>query len=252
MNGLLPAEIALGDGATLGGNGTIAGFAAASGSTVAPGNSIGTLHVAGSLAFGTGSTYQVELGTPGTSDLIAAGGQALLGGNVQALLGSGFQPILGASYTILTAQGGITASFESDTATSSDFGSLDAAFPFLSPDLSYSANAVTLTLDRSAIPFAAAGITPNETATGFGADGLALASPLAGALAALDLGSAAAALDSLPARSMPRPSPCCSNNRPICAMPPMPGCARPSAVAHRMQHRRSSRPRRCPEIPARA
>ena len=59
-------------------------------------------------------------------------------------------------------------------------------FPFLSPDLSYSANAVTLTLDRSAIPFAAAGITPNETAAGFGADGLALTSPLAGALAALD------------------------------------------------------------------
>ena len=197
VNGLLPAEIALGNGATLGGNGTIAGFAAASGSTVAPGNSIGTLHVAGSLAFGTGSTYQVELGAPGTSDLIAAGGQALLGGNVQALLGSGFQPLLGASYTILTAQGGITASFESDTASNSDFGSLDSMFPFLSPDLSYSANAVTLTLDRSAIPFAAAGITPNETAAGFGADGLAFTSPLAGALAALDLSTAAAALDSL-------------------------------------------------------
>ena len=70
-------------------------------------------------------------------------------------------------------------------------------FPFLSPDLSYSANAVTLTLDRSAIPFAAAGITPNETAAGFGADGLAFTSPLTGALAALDLSSAAPALDSL-------------------------------------------------------
>ena len=80
VNGLLPASIFLGDGATLGGNGTIAGFAAASGSTVAPGNSIGTLHTVGSLVFGPGSTYQVELGAPGTSDLIAAGGQALLGG----------------------------------------------------------------------------------------------------------------------------------------------------------------------------
>ncbi len=197
VNGMLPASIFLGDGATLGGNGTIAGFAAASGSTVAPGNSIGTLHTVGGLVFGPGSTYQVELGAPGTSDLIAAGGQAMLGGHVQALLGSGFQPILGASYTILTAQGGITATFASDTASNSDFGSLDAMFPFLSPDLSYSANAVTLTLDRSAIPFAAAGITPNETAAGFGADGLAFTSPLTGALAALDLSSAAPALDSL-------------------------------------------------------
>jgi outer membrane autotransporter protein len=56
---------------------------------------------------------------------------------------------------------------------------------------------VTLTLDRSAVPFAAAGITPNETAAGFGADGLALTSPLAGALTALDRNSAAVALDSL-------------------------------------------------------
>jgi len=197
VNGVLPASIFLGNGATLGGNGTIAGFAAASGSIVAPGNSIGTLHTVGGLAFGPGSTYQVQLGAPGNSDLIAAGGQALLGGHVQALLGSGFQPILGASYTILTAQGGITATFESDTASSSDFGNLDAAFPFLSPDLSYSANAVTLTLDRSAVPFAAAGIAPNETAAGFGADGLALTSPLAGALTALDRNSAAVALDSL-------------------------------------------------------
>ena len=76
VNGVLPASIFLGNGATLGGNGTIAGFAAASGSTVAPGNSIGTLHTVGGLAFGPGSTYQVELGAPGKSDLIAVGGQA--------------------------------------------------------------------------------------------------------------------------------------------------------------------------------
>ena len=92
VNGVLPAEIALGKGATLGGNGMIASFAAAAGSTVSPGDSIGTLHVVDSAAFGPGSTYEAQLGAPGTSDLIAIDGQAFLAGHLLALPAAGFEP----------------------------------------------------------------------------------------------------------------------------------------------------------------
>ncbi|HEX4570531.1 MAG TPA: autotransporter domain-containing protein, partial [Dongiaceae bacterium] len=197
VNGVLPAEIALGKGATLGGNGMIASFAAAAGSTVSPGDSIGTLHVVDSAAFGPGSTYEAQLGAPGTSDLVAIDGQAFLAGHLLALPAAGFEPVLGASYTVLTAEGGITARFSPDTSFGPAFGNIAATYPFLAPALSYSADAVDLTIARSDIPFAAAGETPNEFAAGGGADGLALSSPVATALLPLNQTSAATAFDSL-------------------------------------------------------
>ena len=193
----MPAGIALGKGATLGGNGMIASFAAAAGSTVSPGDSIGTLHVVDSAAFGPGSTYEAQLGAPGTSDLIAIDGQAFLAGHLLALPAAGFEPVLGASYTVLTAEGGITARFSPDTSFGPAFGNIAATYPFLAPALSYSADAVDLTIARSDIPFAAAGETPNEFAAGGGADGLALTSPVATALLPLNQTSAATAFDSL-------------------------------------------------------
>jgi outer membrane autotransporter protein len=197
VNGVLPATILLADGATLGGDGMVASFAAAAGSTLSPGNSIGALDVVGSVAFGPGSVYRAELGAPGISDLIAAGGEALLAGTVEPVPGAGFQPKLDAGYTILTAGGGVIGDFKLDDSALGSFGDLQASYPFLSPILTTSSDAVLLVMTRSGVSFAAAGATSNETAVGGAADGLSLTDPIVGALAALDRAGAAKAFDSL-------------------------------------------------------
>ena len=56
----------------------------AKGGVIAPGNSIGTLTPGGNYVQDLGSIYEVELGAPGQSDLIAVGGQVTLGGRVEA------------------------------------------------------------------------------------------------------------------------------------------------------------------------
>jgi outer membrane autotransporter protein len=155
------------NGGTLKGNGTTGTVAVNSGGTVAPGNSIGTLNVAGNVGFAAGSTYQVEVDAAGNSDKIAASGSAALnGGTVQIVAAAGTYGT-SSSYTILTATGGVTGKF--DTAASN--------FVFLTPSLSYGANAVTLTLAQAPPPtpatptpapivtFPSVAVTPNQVAS---------------------------------------------------------------------------------------
>ncbi|MDO8401098.1 MAG: autotransporter outer membrane beta-barrel domain-containing protein [Bradyrhizobium sp.] len=110
VNGTLPSVVTV-DGGYLGGTGTVGGLVVNNGGTVAPGNSIGTINVAGNVAFNAGSTYQVEINAAGQSDRIAATGAATLnGGTVQIVpLGTGF--LANTQYTIVTAAGGVTGSF---------------------------------------------------------------------------------------------------------------------------------------------
>lgn len=153
VNGSLGGTLDVASGGTLKGNGTVGDVSAASGSVVAPGNSIGTL-TAGSYTSASGSTYQAEIDTSGHSDLIHATGTATLnGGTVEAIpTGSGvFLP--GMSYTILTADGGITGTFDSTTVGD---GSL-----FLGSALSYDANNVTLSLTQ-AHDFDSVALTHNQ------------------------------------------------------------------------------------------
>jgi outer membrane autotransporter protein len=195
VNGVLPASFALDSGTTLGGNGIIGNLAAATGSTIAPGNSVGTLQVAGDLVLAPGANYEVQLGAPGTSDLISAGGQALLAGTVTATPVTGFVPLGGASYTILTANGGVSGSFDPAVDTNNMFGTTSAAYPFLLPALGYTATAVTLTLGRSSVPFTSAAATPNELATATAADATGLGNGLVDALAGLNTATLPAALN---------------------------------------------------------
>jgi outer membrane autotransporter protein len=195
VNGVLPASILLDSGTALGGNGMVANLAAASGSIVAPGNSTATLQVVNGLAMAPGAEYEIQLGAPGSSTLISVGGQAMLGGTVAASLAPGFVPRGGANYTILTAAGGVTGNFNPTVATGGLFGTAAATYPFLLPQLSTSANTVTLTLARSSVKFTSAGGTPNEIATATGADGTSLANGLVDALAGLNDGSLPAALN---------------------------------------------------------
>lgn len=118
--------------------------------TIAPGTAgtIGTLTFRGNLILASASTYLVDLSTTGASDLIRVqattfngttptNGQANIGGR----LGLGFTNALRAnqSWTILTAQGGITGRFDTPGAISA----------ILTPRLTYTANAVQLAIDAA-------------------------------------------------------------------------------------------------------
>ena len=144
VNGSLAGSIVtVGSGASLGGTGTVGGVVATSGATVAPGNSIGTLTVAGNVSFAAGSLYAVEANAGGQADRLAAGGSAALnGGTVQVTAANGtYDPRTRA--TVLTAAGGVTGQFAGVTAN----------LAFLTPSLTYTANAVDLTLTRNDIAF---------------------------------------------------------------------------------------------------
>jgi outer membrane autotransporter protein len=191
VNGALASSTVTVQGGILGGSGTVGGIVANVGGTVAPGNSIGTLNVAGNVSFGSGSIYQVEVNAAGQSDRIAATGTVMLnGGTVQVLNAPGSQA-LGQHYTILTAGGGVTGSFAGLTQAA------PGATPFLSFGLVYDLNAVYLDVGRSSLAFAAVGQTPNQISAGRGLDSLPPASPLASAVAGLDVPSARAAFDQL-------------------------------------------------------
>ncbi len=172
-------------GARLQGGGTLGGLAASG--TVAPGNSIGTMHVSGDVSFSSGSTFEVEVDDTGLSDLLTADGSATLtGGSVLAMpLPGNYPPSY--QYTILTATGGVTGAFD-DVASSS---------AFFSPELTYDANNVYLTLTQVA-DFAAIGNTPNQKATGAAIQNLGSGNPVFDAVVAIaDESEARAAFDNL-------------------------------------------------------
>ncbi len=138
VNGSLASAVNVGADAVLSGAGTVGGLAVADRGIVAPGNSIGTLNVAGNVAFGPGSFYEVEVDPAGTADRIAATGKATLsGGTVRVLAEDGsYRPAT--SYRILTAENGVDGRFANVTSN----------FAFLTPSLAYDPNQVVLTLIR--------------------------------------------------------------------------------------------------------
>ena len=98
-------------GATLGGSGTIGATTILSGGTLAPGPSTtpGTMTVAGNLAFQSGAFYLVQV-NPTTASITNVSGAASLAGTVQAIFAPGV--FLERSYTILSAAGGRTGTFD--------------------------------------------------------------------------------------------------------------------------------------------
>ena len=107
------------DGGTLGGNATFGGLAINDGGTIAPGNSIGTIISTDDVAFNSGGIYQAEINTDGQSDLIATTGAASIdpaGATLYViLLDPNVVPASFSTYTVLTAQGGVTGEFASIT-----------------------------------------------------------------------------------------------------------------------------------------
>jgi uncharacterized protein with beta-barrel porin domain len=106
VNGVINGLVTVNAGGTLGGTGTIDNVIV-NGGVLAPGNSIGTLNVAGSLTFSAASSYMVEIsGT--SSDLTRVTGAATLGGATVVVIPIG---TVAKQYTILTATGGVTDTF---------------------------------------------------------------------------------------------------------------------------------------------
>jgi len=140
-------------GGSVGGTGTFAGLNILSGGKVAPGNSIGTLNV-GNIVFNTGSIYEVEVNAAGQSDLVNATGTATINGGTVSVQAASGDYGSSTTYTILTATGGRTGTFDGVTSN----------FAFLDPSLAYDANNVFLTLERNTRAFASLAQTANQLA----------------------------------------------------------------------------------------
>jgi T5SS/PEP-CTERM-associated repeat protein len=116
------------------GTGSIGTLNIHSGGTFAPGNSIGTTNVA-NATFNPGSVYEVELNASGQSDFLnAAGPVTINGGEVRVTPYPDYRT--GIAYTIITAGGGVTGTFDS----------VISPTIFFTGNLSYIGNNVLLTL----------------------------------------------------------------------------------------------------------
>jgi outer membrane autotransporter protein len=96
-------------GGTLGGNGTVGPTTIFTGGALSPGNSVGTLTVNGNLVFTVASLYMVEV-EGNTADRTNVSGTAALAGTVGVSYLGGHPA---RSYTILSAAGGRTGTFDS-------------------------------------------------------------------------------------------------------------------------------------------
>jgi outer membrane autotransporter protein len=159
VNGSIVGPLTLNNGAELKGNGSV-GTVIGNGGILAPGNSIGTLTVTGNLTQ-NGTTYQVEANALGQSDRINVVGRATISGNsIVQVLGQPGTYARNTTYTILSANGGITGTYSGVTSN----------FAFLLPRLSYDANTVFLTLVSTQGAFSIAAQTLNQYQAGLALD----------------------------------------------------------------------------------
>jgi subtilase-type serine protease len=158
VNGSITSAVMVNNGGTLGGNGTVGTTTVNSGGTLAPGNSIGAISIAGNLVLGAGAIYRVEV-SPADADFTNVSGTAQLAGTVQLVFGPG--AYTSRNYTILTAAGGRSGTFDS-VQTFNLPPALQASLSYTSTDVLL----VTLTSGISLLP----GLTPNQLAVGAAQD----------------------------------------------------------------------------------
>lgn len=152
----IAGSVQVDSGGALAGQGTVNGnVTAASGGTIAPGaaSPFSTLNVTGNTQFNSGSFFNVNVNAAGQSDKLALGGAATLTGGIVQVLTPAGNYAAQTSYTILTA----------GTRNSTTFAGVTDYSIFLAPSLSYpSQQQAVLTL--TALPFASAAGTANQTA----------------------------------------------------------------------------------------
>ena len=160
-------------GGILGGNGTVGGVVAQAGGTVAPGNSIGKLTVAGNYAQASGSIFEVQLTSTDQADRIDVSGTATLSnGAVLKVIKTDAAPyVLGTRYTVLTAGGGLTGTYNLTGDVTAFYG--------LTAD--YDAHDVYLDVIKVA-NFSSVAATHNQKAAAGALDGLGSSNPLSAAV----------------------------------------------------------------------
>ncbi len=197
VDGSLGGDLTV-DGGVLGGEGSLGSVTIGSGGTIAPGNSIGTLSIE-SIVFDAESIYRIELSDGDfvagfNNDLIEVSETAVInGGSVHVTPvngsddGSTFTP---GTYTILTAAGGVTGTFDSIT---DDFAFLDLALDYDSDNVFLISSAIETPTGGFCLP----GYSANQCATGDGVASLGAGDPIHDAVLVLSEGEARNALDLL-------------------------------------------------------
>ncbi|WP_165357520.1 autotransporter outer membrane beta-barrel domain-containing protein [Sphingosinicella sp. CPCC 101087] len=186
VNGALGGTLDVAAGGRLQGTGKVDSGNVAG--TIAPGNSIGTLTFTGNLALASGSSYEVEADPAGSSDRIIVGGAATIESHVEVnVLAVNGNYAANTSYTILTAAGGVTGTFATVTSN----------LAFLTPTLTYAANAVMLNLRRNTVEFGTVGETVNQRAVAPSIEVLGAGNDVYDAVVALTAPEARNAFDQL-------------------------------------------------------
>jgi outer membrane autotransporter protein len=157
VNGSITSSVFVNNGGTLGGTGSVGSTTILAGGTLSPGNSVGTITVNGSLLFNPGSLYLVEV-FGNTADRTNVTTTATVAGTVGALFTGGN---LTNSYTILSATGGVTGTF--NTLTSIGLPG------FITASLAYTPTTVLLNLNSGIGK--TPGLTQNEAAVAGTLDG---------------------------------------------------------------------------------
>jgi outer membrane autotransporter protein len=155
--------VSVGSGGTLAGAGTVSGLSVASGGFVAPGSGgIGTLNVTGNATLSAGSTTVIEVSAASADKLAISGTASLAGGLRLVTVGTGFS--FGTNYTILSAAGGLTGTFNPVNIVGS-FG------PGIGTSLSYTGTEAILSLSANALlPLLPPGIVTNPRNVAGGID----------------------------------------------------------------------------------
>jgi autotransporter-associated beta strand protein/YVTN family beta-propeller protein len=151
------------NGGTLAGSGTVGDVTVVSGGKLAP-SGVSTLTVSGDLVMNAGSTLNINAYANGTNSKVSTTGTATInGGTVAVHSDSAGTWNTSTDYTILTATGGVTGTF---TSVTNDLA-------FLTPTLTYGANAVTLNLARdSEVTYASKGTNGYSVGVGETLDNL--------------------------------------------------------------------------------
>ena len=170
----------LNQGGVLSGTASIGALTVNSGGMVAPGYSPGTLTVNGPVAFHAGSTYVVDITADGEYDLITATGAVTLSADagVEVLASPGQYSSMG-TITILSTSSTLTGTF----------GPATSNFAFLTPELTYDAQNVFLTLVSNGKDFVDYARTSNEAKVAVAAQALGSGNTLFEAIFSLPEGA---------------------------------------------------------------
>ena len=184
---------------TIGGSGNFAGGLYAASGVVAPGDprqgTPGHLTIGTAFGLGSDASYLVRSAGANASRIDVEGQAAIQGSTLDAIFGTPAQlAVLGQNFTVLTASNGILGQFG---VFNPNTGTPMSQYPFLNANLGYAADAVTIDLSRSGIPFVAAARTRNEFGVATGLDTMNPWLPASFAATSLNFATAPGAFDAL-------------------------------------------------------